>query len=87
MIPRREVIPKLDCKSSPRSNASDLAGKRGMAWSFVPYVVVVVVVVVVVIIIIIIIIIIITAITIVIFIFLFVSYFHHPTLTDNINYI
>ena len=83
MIPRREVIPKLDCKSSPRSNASDLAGKRGMAWSFVPYVVVVVVVVV----IIIIIIIIITAITIVIFIYLFVSYFHHPTLTDNINYI
>ena len=82
MIPRREVIPKLDCKSSPRSNASDLAGKRGMAWSFVPYVVVVVVVVV-----IIIIIIIITAITIVIFIYLFVSYFHHPTLTDNINYI
>ena len=79
MIPRREVIPKLDCKSSPRSNASDLAGKRGMAWSFVPYVVVVVVVV--------IIIIIITAITIVIFIYLFVSYFHHPTLTDNINYI
>ena len=79
MIPRREVIPKLDCKSSPRSNASDPAGKRGMAWSFVPYVVVVVVVV--------IIIIIITAITIVIFIYLFVSYFHHPTLTDNINYI
>ena len=79
MIPRREVIPKLDCKSSPRSNASDLAGKRGMAWSFVPYVVVVVVVV--------IIIIIISAITIVIFIYLFVSYFHHPTLTDNINYI